>query len=181
MGRFITSRNLRLMPSSMPSLSSESETTPRSSTRMTTLSPKSVGRTLTRRSTGWPPTFSSMRPSCGRRRSAMSRFAITLIRVVIAKARCLGGGTISWSTPSALSRMRNSCSKGSKWMSLAPSRIASKSTMFKSLRTGALSARASAPVRSVGPSLPRAAAWAARAVSCSRSSTSDSTLSVSAE
>ena len=169
------------MASSMPSLSRSSDTTPRSSTRITTLSPKSVGRTDTRRSTGWPPTFSSMRPSCGIRRSAMSRFAITLMRVVIAKARCLGGGTISWSTPSALSRIRNSCSKGSKWMSLAPSRIARRSTMFKSLRTGALSARASMLVRSVGPSRPALAAAAARSPSCSRSSTSDSTLSVSDE
>ena len=42
----------------------------------------------------------------------MSRLAITLMRVVIAKARCFGGGTISWSTPSALSRMRNSVLEG---------------------------------------------------------------------
>ena len=109
----------------------------------------------------------------------MSRLAITLMRVVIAKARCFGGGTISWSTPSALSRIRNSLSNGSKWMSLAPSRIARSSTMLSSLRTGALSASASTLVRSVGPSVPAAAAaWAARSSSCSRSSTSDSTLSV---
>ena len=85
-----------------------------------------------------------MRPSCGKRRSAMSRLAITLMRVVMAKARCRGGGTISYSTPSALMRMRNSSSNGSKWMSLAWSLMASSSTMFSSLRTGALSARASA-------------------------------------
>ena len=50
---------------SMPTLFRSSETTERSSTRMTTLSPNMVGSTETRRSTGWPPTVSSMRPSCG--------------------------------------------------------------------------------------------------------------------
>ena len=35
----------------------------------------------------------------------MSRLAMTLMRVVMAKARCRGGGTISYSTPSALMRM----------------------------------------------------------------------------
>ena len=79
----------------MPTLARSSDTTERSSTRMTTLSPNIVGSTLTRRSTGWPPTVSSMRPSCGRRRSAMSRFAMTLMRVVIANAKWRGGGTIS--------------------------------------------------------------------------------------
>ena len=170
------------MSAGMPSFSRLSDTTPRSSTRITTLSPKSVGKTLTRRSTGWPPTVSSMRPSCGSRRSAMSRFAITLIRVVIAKARCFGGGTISCSTPSAFSRMRNSCSKGSKWMSLAPSRIAIRSTMLSSLRTGALSANASTLVRSIGPSREAAAfAAASRSLSPASLSTTDSTVSVADE
>ena len=64
-------------------------------------------------------------------------------------------------------------------MSLAPSRMASSSTMLRSFRTGALSARASTLVRSVTPSLPAAAAAAASSVSPSRSETSDSTLSFS--
>ena len=59
-------------------------TTVRSSTRMTTLSPNIVGRIETRMSTGLPPMFSSMRPSCGSRRSAMSRFDMTLMRLAIA-------------------------------------------------------------------------------------------------
>ena len=46
----------------------------------TTLSPNIVGSTLTRRSTGCPPTVRRMRPSCGNRRSAMSRLAMTLMR-----------------------------------------------------------------------------------------------------
>ena len=62
---------------------------------MTTLSPNIVGSTLTRMSTGLPPTFSSMRPSCGSRRSAMSRFDMTLMRLAMAVARWRGGGTIS--------------------------------------------------------------------------------------
>ena len=72
----------------------------RSSTRMTTLSPNIVGSTLTRRSIGWLLTFSSMRPSCGMRRSAMSRLAMTLMRELMAGAMWLGGGIISYSTPS---------------------------------------------------------------------------------
>ena len=62
---------------------------------MTTLSPNMVGRTLTRRSIGWLLTFSSMRPSCGMRRSAMSRLAMTLMRLLMAGAMCAGGGIIS--------------------------------------------------------------------------------------
>jgi hypothetical protein len=77
--------------------------------------------------------------------------------------------------------MRNSVSKGSKWMSLAPSRIASRSTMLSSFRTGALSARASTLVRSAGPPPAAAAAAAASSSSFSRSSTSDSTLSLADE
>ena len=103
----------------MPTLFKSNDTTDRSSTRITTLSPNMVGSTETRKSTGWPPMVSSIRPSCGTRRSAMSSLAMTLMRVVMAKARCRGGGTISYSTPSALMRMRNSSSNGSKCKSLA--------------------------------------------------------------
>ncbi len=62
---------------------------------MTTASPNIVGSTLTRRSIGWLFTFSSMRPSCGMRRSAMSRFAMTFTRELMAAAMCEGGGIIS--------------------------------------------------------------------------------------
>ncbi len=68
----------------------------RSSTRSTTLSPNMVGRVETRRSTGLPAMFSSMRPSWGTRRSAMSMVLVmTLMRLLMATWRCLGGGTIS--------------------------------------------------------------------------------------
>lgn len=39
---------------------------------------------------------------------------MTLIRVVIAKARWRGGGTISYNTPSERMRILNSLSNGSK-------------------------------------------------------------------
>ena len=115
---------------------------------MTTDSPNIVGSTLTRRSTGLPPTLSSMRPSCGRRRSAMSSSAITLMRLMMAFARCRGGGTISYSTPSARTRILNSSSNGSKWISLAWSLMASSITMLSSLRIGCVSASSSSPPRS---------------------------------
>ena len=99
------------------------------------------------------------------------------IRVVMAKARCLGGGTISYNTPSARIRILNSFSNGSKCRSLAWSLMASRSTMFNNFRTGALSARASTLVRSSVPSFVRASAAAASAASCSMSAISVSTLS----
>ena len=52
---------------------------------MTIFSPNSVGSTETRKSISLPrPIFSLMRPSCGRRRSAMSRWAMILMRLVSA-------------------------------------------------------------------------------------------------
>ena len=87
LGRSMAARNFDIMSSSMPTFSRLRLTTLRSSTRMTTHSPKMVGSTLTRKSTACPPTISSIRPSWGMRRSAMSRLAITLIRVVMANAR----------------------------------------------------------------------------------------------
>ena len=74
----------------MPMRSSERPTFERSRIRMTTLSPNIVGSTLTRMSTRFPPTFSSIRPSCGIRRSAMSRFDMTLIRLAIAVGKVPG-------------------------------------------------------------------------------------------
>ena len=146
-------RNRRRIVASMPIFCRSSCTTVRSSTRMTTDSPNIVGSTLTRRSTELPPTLSSIRPSCGSRRSAMSSSAMTLIRVVMALARCRGGGTISYRTPSARTRILNSSSNGSKWMSLAWSLIARSSTMLSSLRTGAAEAISSSEARSNAPLL----------------------------
>ena len=67
-----------------------------SSRRSTTFSPKIVGSTETRKSISWPPpSFSLMRPSCGRRRSAMSSDAMTLMREVMAFFSFSGGCMIS--------------------------------------------------------------------------------------
>ena len=52
---------------------------------MTIFSPNSVGSTETRKSISLPcPILSLMRPSCGRRRSAMSSSAMILSRLEIA-------------------------------------------------------------------------------------------------
>ena len=68
---------------------------------MTTFSPQSVGSTETRKSISRPlPSFSLMRPSCGRRRSAMSSDAMILMRLVIAFFSLSGGVISSASTPS---------------------------------------------------------------------------------
>ncbi len=68
---------------------------------MTIFSPKSVGSTDTRKSISRPlPIFSLMRPSCGRRRSAMSSEDMILIRDEIAFFILRGGRISSLSTPS---------------------------------------------------------------------------------
>ena len=111
----------------------------------------------------------------------MFRSAMTLIRVVMAKARCRGGGTISYNTPSERMRILNSFSNGSKCKSLACSLIAISSTMFNSFRTGALSARASTLVRSTEVAFSIACDAAASSASCSMSAIKVSTLSPPAE
>ena len=65
---------------------------------MTIFSPKSVGSTETRKSMSrWTPASEKrilMRPSCGSRFSAMSSFAMILMREVMA-SRILSGGLIT--------------------------------------------------------------------------------------
>ena len=95
LGFMITSIQLASVSSGMPSLLRSSWTTERSRIRSTTLSPNMVGRVETRMSTLLPPRASSIRPSCGSRRSAMSRLDMTLMRLAMAGARWRGGGTIS--------------------------------------------------------------------------------------
>ena len=62
---------------------------------MTIFSPKSVGRTETRKSISFGTPFSLkrilMRPSCGSRFSAMSSFAMILMRDAIASRSFIGG------------------------------------------------------------------------------------------
>ena len=64
---------------------------------MTIFSPNSVGRHETRKSMSlvWPLSLNRilMRPSCGRRFSAMSSFAMILMREVIA-SRIFSGGAM---------------------------------------------------------------------------------------
>ena len=68
--------------------------------RMTTFSPYCAGSVATRRSIGLPPTWVETRPSCGMRRSAMSRSERILIRDVTAGITEDGTIAASWSTPS---------------------------------------------------------------------------------
>ncbi len=58
---------------------------------MTTFSPATMGRVETRRSSFRPCTIARMRPSCGTRRSAISRLAMILMRETMA-AFIEGGG-----------------------------------------------------------------------------------------
>ena len=67
---------------------------------MTTFSPWIVGRMETRMSTSLPIAFTLKRPSCGMRRSAMSRSDMILMRETIALCRALGGAGRSMSAPS---------------------------------------------------------------------------------
>ena len=83
-----------------PSTAKSSTTLSRLSRRSTTLSPCMVGTVETRMSRSLPCTRISIRPSCGRRRSAMLSRAISLIREITAGDSCTGGASVSCSTPS---------------------------------------------------------------------------------
>ena len=107
-----------------PSLSRSSETPRWSSTRTTTLSPCVPGSVETRRSIVRPSVRTWMRPSCGSRRSAMSRSAMIFTRLATAGPTCAGSGFFATSTPSTRNRTRSWPSEGSMWRSLAPSRTA---------------------------------------------------------
>ena len=87
--------------------------------RMTIFSPKAVGIVETRSSISLPSRSVLMRPSCGRRFSAMSMRHIILRREVMARLTSFGTRWISCSTPSMRKRML-ACSRfGSMWMSEA--------------------------------------------------------------
>ena len=99
--------------SDMPSKSSEMPAFSLSRIRMTTRSPARLGRVDTRTSTSLPPSVRPMRPSCGMRRSAMSRRAMTLIRLTTTGATLAGKRRRSCNTPSARMRMTRPVSYGS--------------------------------------------------------------------
>ena len=107
-----------------PSLERSGVTPRASSTRTTTFSPCAPGRVETRRSTVRPSVRTWMRPSCGSRRSEMSRSAMILIRLATAGPTWAGSGGFAASTPSTRIRTRRLPSAGSTCRSLAPSRIA---------------------------------------------------------
>ena len=67
---------------------------------MTTFSPWTVGRIDTRTSTSFLSARILKRPSCGWRRSAMSRFDMILMRETTALCRAFGGAGRSTSAPS---------------------------------------------------------------------------------
>ena len=96
-----------------------------SSRRMTTRSPYWDGMVETRTSIALRPMRSEIRPSCGRRFSAMSSFDITLIRDTSSGASLRAGCSTGRSTPSTRKRMLSVRSKVSIWISDAPSLTAS--------------------------------------------------------
>ncbi len=115
-----------------------------SSSRITIFSPHSVGRHETRKSRSRlrSSTFILilMRPSCGRRFSAMSSLAMILTRDVSGSFSFMGSAITLYRMPSMRKRTRNSFSYGSMWMSEAPRFSESTSSTFVSLMTGAASA-----------------------------------------
>ena len=92
---------------SKPSLVMSSMRWALSSSRRAIFSPNSVGRHETRRSIVLAAPRILIRPSCGNRFSAMSSFAMTLKRDVIASRSRIGGVMTWWSTPSIRKRTRN--------------------------------------------------------------------------
>ena len=124
----------------IPSASRSMTTLSLSRMRITIDSPRTTGSVATRRSTWRPSTARPMRPSCGTRRSAMSRLAMIFTRET-SPATCWRGTVVeSYTTPSMRKRTRMSLARGSKWMSEAPRRTASAITEWTSLTTGASSA-----------------------------------------
>ena len=123
--------------SAMPSLCSSTTTLSLSSTRITIDSPCTLGSVTTRRSTWRPSTLSPTRPSCGRRRSAMSSSAMIFTREITPRAIRRGTVVTSLSTPSTRKRTRRSRPSGARWMSEAPRSTACATIWLTSLMTGA--------------------------------------------
>ena len=102
----------------------------------------------TRMSSRRPSRPIRIRPSWGRRRSAMFSSAMILMREVTAARRRLGGVSASNSTPSIRYRTRRASSNGSMWTSEAPALIAFSIRRFTSRTTGASNAMSRSEVRS---------------------------------
>ena len=137
--------------SAMPSLCSSTTTLSLSSTRITTDSPCTLGSVTTRRSTWRPSTLSPTRPSCGRRRSAISSSAMIFTREITPGATRRGTVVTSLSTPSTRKRTRRSRPSGARWMSEAPRSTACATIWLTSLMTGASCAFSRRSTTSAGP------------------------------
>ena len=122
---------------------------------MTTDWPCEVGRMLTRRSMSLPAAKILIRPSWGRRFSAMSICPMILRRLTIEPRRRRGAESRSIRTPSIRYRMRTRSANGSMWMSEARSETASWMIRWTSRMTGASpSSRVLAPLLVRLPPLP---------------------------
>ena len=100
--------------------------------RMTTFSPRMVGK-VEMRSTTLPASSKVFaRPSCGRLVSCPMRLAMILRRPTTLGCRSLGRWTSSLSTPLRRTRTAIELSQGSIWISDAPARTASTTTQSTS-------------------------------------------------
>src|ERR1017187_2026418 len=142
-----------------------------SSRRNTTRSPWPDGMVETRTSTARPAMRRLIRPSCGRRFSAMSSFAMTLMRETTSGAtpRCLDCST-SRRMPSTRKRTTSRFSNGSTWMSEAFSRIAWVSTALMRRMIGASSSLSS-----------RSACSGSTCARCARSVVSSSSICIDSD
>ena len=119
---------------------------------MTIDSPWTLGSDTTRRSIEWPSIVRLTRPSCGTRRSAMSRSDMIFTRLMTPETMRLGIVVVSISTPSMRKRTRRSLPSGSRWTSDAPCSTAWAMTWLTSLMTGWSSALSRRSTISAGPS-----------------------------
>lgn len=114
--------------------------------RSTTFSPSTLGAAATRTSRSVPATPMRSCPSGGRRRSAMSRPAITLMRPATAGATAAGRPATSHGTPSMRSRTHSRSRRTCRCTAEARSRIVWVRIRSTSWMTGACSpASASRP------------------------------------
>ena len=90
-----------------------------SKTRTTIFSPNAVAMLDTRSSTSRSARWVLIRPSCGRRRSAMFMPASTLMRETTAPCTESGSVSMSCRMPSIRNRITASLARGSRWMSEA--------------------------------------------------------------
>ena len=128
---------------------------------MTAPSPYTSGSVTTRMSTRRPSTVSAKRPSCGTRRSEMSRSARILMRETTPAAILRFTVAAGMSTPSTRNSTRVSPSSGFTWMSDAPCWIACATIEWTSLMIGA-SLSASSTSRLAPPSSPSSVSSSAR-------------------